>query len=735
MQESLFNVSFYLILRIFDQLAHPMKSSIFTSIHTLLFVFVLWAINPQDATAQERAKIDSLRIAYDYSENPLERVYIQIEIGEMYYRLHSIDTAIFELRKAVGIIPPDSLELKGKTLNRLGDAYRKIEKMDKVVEAYKAANDMYVQSDAAPKDVAWSYAVLGRAYYAQAKYDTAMTYYMDAKEIFEKNNVVHDNYGNLLHFIGSVFKRQGDYESACKYYYEEIEYGKKHDMKHIEVEGMYLAGICIEDDRERLQNDFACLEIYKEIGSSSAVALMYQLIGGGYHTLDMLDSALYYQKLSLDMRRENKDITHLASTLTSISSTLIDMGKYGEAKKYLEEAEEVAFNTGIKKYIRLEDIYSQYFDLTYNQGRYKDAVEYQYLMYAYRDSAMDQEHQDAILEMEKIYNDEKQKTEMAILQKNNEISKQESLRAREEAEAQSFIKKLFMAGGLLVLVLGVFVFLKYRESQKQKLIISEQKSEMEFQKDLVEAKNKDITDSMVYASSIQQAIITSEDYIRQMFPDFFVFYRPRDIVSGDFYWGLETDSGKKLIAVGDCTGHGVPGAMMSMLGTAFLNEIVIEKKILEPHQILDNLRDQVKKSLKGKQRNDGMDMCFCAIEGNKMKFSGANLPVYILRKGELIQLKGDKQPIGFQPVGETPFTQQEFILQKEDVIYLFSDGYADQFGGPKGKKFKYKTFRERIADISVLPIPEQLNILDTEFETWKGDLEQLDDVCVLGIRV
>ena len=355
------------------------------------------------------------------------------------------------------------------------------------------------------------------------------------------------------------------------------------------------------------------------------------------------------------------------------------------------------------------------------------------LRYIYRDSARNQEHQDAILEMEKIYNDEKQKAQLAILEKDNELAKQENMLAKEEAESQSFIKKVFMIGGIIVLILGVFVFIKYRESQKQKHIISEQKSEMEFQKDLVEAKNKDIIDSMVYASSIQKAIITSDDYIRGMFPDFFVFYQPRDIVSGDFYWAFETESGKKLIAVGDCTGHGVPGAMMSILGTSFLNEIVLERKIEDPRTIMNTLRDMIKKAMRGEQRKDGMDMCFCMFEGNKLTFSGANLPLYVLRKGELIQLKGDKQPIGYIPTGEQPFTQQTIELQPNDVVYMFSDGYADQF--PKGKKYKYKTFREKLTDISMLPISKQKEIIDDEFEIWKGDMEQLDDVCVLGIRV
>jgi len=151
--------------------------------------------------------------------------------------------------------------------------------------------------------------------------------------------------------------------------------------------------------------------------------------------------------------------------------------------------------------------------------------------------------------------------------------------------------------------------------------------------------------------------------------------------------------------------------------------------------VLDKLREQVKKSLNSEERKDGMDMSFCCIDGKTLKFSGANLPLYILRKGDLTEVKGSKQPIGFQPLEDKPFVQEEMSLESGDHIYMFSDGYADQFGGPKGKKYKYKTFRDKLSDISNLSFTQQRKIIDEEFEVWKGDLEQLDDVCVLGVRI
>ena len=174
---------------------------------------------------------------------------------------------------------------------------------------------------------------------------------------------------------------------------------------------------------------------------------------------------------------------------------------------------------------------------------------------------------------------------------------------------------------------------------------------------------------------------------------------------------------------------------MSMLGTAFLNEIVIEGKERNPGKILDRLREHVKSAMGKKGGRDGMDMAFCCIDGDKLEYAGANLPLYILRKAELIEVKGDKQPVGFQPAPEKPFETSHFTLEKDDRIYLFSDGYADQFGGPKGKKYKYKTFKDKLISVASMNLQDQRRLIDSEFETWKGDLEQLDDVCVLGISL
>jgi serine phosphatase RsbU (regulator of sigma subunit) len=263
--------------------------------------------------------------------------------------------------------------------------------------------------------------------------------------------------------------------------------------------------------------------------------------------------------------------------------------------------------------------------------------------------------------------------------------------------------------------------------------------EIQHQRDVIEVKNKELTDSIHYAQRIQQSILPDEKMISKHLPQHFIYFKPKDIVSGDFYW-YSRQGDHVLWAVVDCTGHGVPGGFMSMLGSGLLNQIVNEEKRIEPSEILNHLRDRVIVALKqtgadGESR-DGMDISLCSydIKKNKLQYAGANLGAYVLRNGELTELKGNKQPIGIHVGEKQPFTTKEMVLEKNDYVYLTSDGYADQFGGGKGKKFKSSNFEKLLGMICSKTITEQYNEMDHVFNEWKGDFEQLDDVCVIGVK-
>jgi len=304
----------------------------------------------------------------------------------------------------------------------------------------------------------------------------------------------------------------------------------------------------------------------------------------------------------------------------------------------------------------------------------------------------------------------------------------------------------FIIGLILLISLSIYLTFRLRlaglkrAKERLELEVIKRTAEIERQRFEIEVKNKNITDSIQYASRIQNAVLPPEEYINETLPQHFIFFKPRDIVSGDYYWMTHKD-GETVLAVADCTGHGVPGAFMSMLGIAFLNEIVNRAEVLVASHILNGLREHVKKSLRqtGKldEAKDGMDIALCVFNGQKMQlqYAGAYNPLYIMRNGELIQLKADRMPIGIYHKEKESFTNHIIDLQSNDVIYLFSDGYNDQFGGKEGKKFMIKQFQNLIIEIHQKPLEEQKQILNNTLENWKGSQEQVDDILVIGFKI
>jgi serine phosphatase RsbU (regulator of sigma subunit) len=253
-------------------------------------------------------------------------------------------------------------------------------------------------------------------------------------------------------------------------------------------------------------------------------------------------------------------------------------------------------------------------------------------------------------------------------------------------------------------------------------------------KEIIEEKQKEIVDSINYARKIQYALLANDNLLDKNLPEHFVFFKPKDIVSGDFYWATEHHE-KFYLAVCDSTGHGVPGAFMSLLNIGFLSEAIKEKNIVPPNEVLNYVRTRLIESIGNDGQQDGMDAILICIDAQSknITYAAANNEPVLIRKNEIILLPKDKMPVG---KGEkmSSFTLQSLVLETGDVLYLYTDGYADQFGGPKGKKFKSKALNELLIDYSSKSISEQENFLRKEFDAWKGNLEQVDDVCVVGIR-
>jgi len=310
----------------------------------------------------------------------------------------------------------------------------------------------------------------------------------------------------------------------------------------------------------------------------------------------------------------------------------------------------------------------------------------------------------------------------------------------------------------LVLVLLTYLFYRIRlraiNAQKVRLEkqvrertheLEEANSEIEAQRDLateqrdkIAAQQKSIMDSIHYARRIQRSLLPSARVLDRLLPEHFILFKPRDIVSGDFYWAAE-NNGDIYFTAADCTGHGVPGAFMSMLGMAFLNDIVNKFKDIEPNEILNRLRDHIIETLhqegKSSITKDGMDMVMCKIDKQKttLRYACANNPLYLIRNGELLETKGEKMPVAIHDNME-PFQLHTIKIMPGDTVYIFSDGYADQFGGPAGKKFMYKRLREQFLSLQDQPMKSQGEILEQTIVEWKGTTQQIDDIVVIGIK-
>lgn len=265
------------------------------------------------------------------------------------------------------------------------------------------------------------------------------------------------------------------------------------------------------------------------------------------------------------------------------------------------------------------------------------------------------------------------------------------------------------------------------------------KAEIQKQRDEIEKQRKSLMDSIRYAGNIQKAILPSKEVFQHILPNSFVLFKPRDIVSGDFFWITKKEH-RVVVVAADCTGHGVPGAFMSILGITYLNEITTKEDFPNANRILNALREKIMKALHQTgdelEQRDGMDLALYIVDYEKkqLQFAGANNPLYLIRKNSLIEYKGDRMPIGINATEEKSFVNNMIQLENNDSIYIFTDGYADQFGGPEGKKLKYRQFRQMLMNLQKASVKTQKERLWSEFLEWKGQHDQVDDVLIIGYR-
>jgi serine phosphatase RsbU (regulator of sigma subunit) len=571
--------------------------------------------------------------------------------------------------------------------------------------------------------------VLGYANYVKSNFTTSLEFLFKGLKIAEK---ISDKslQAKLLGDIGLVYADQSDYSKALEYYFKALKIDEELNNKNGIARHLGNIGIVYTEQSDypkALNYVFKALKMHEECGSKRNVAVSLFAIGIVYEKKGEYLNAINFYYKALKIYEELGNIVDIAEDYKKLGSLYLKLGEFNNAKEMLHNAEKLCKKTGVLKfYAETKFLLASLYD-TLNS--YKMATKYYKEYLVLKDSLQNTEKLKMQQKLESEYKEYKLKAE------------QEKLEITKKAEEKR--KQLLMKGLIIFLILiSTFLIFVYRSliiTKKQKAAIERTKSILEIQKKLVENKNKEIIDSINYALRIQQAILPDEKKWERLLPNSFKIYLPKDVLAGDFYW-LEENENYIYVAAADCTGHGVPGAMVSVVCSSALTKAVLEDKLINTNEILDRVREIVVEKLSSNEEHlrDGMDVCLVRINKSNRKeiqYSGSNRPLYIIKaNGVLEELSPDKQPIGWME--ETrPFKGENKVLEQGDMLYLTTDGFADQFGGPKQKKLKTKGMIELFVNVHSLPLNEQKVKIHTYYSEWKGSGYQTDDVCVIGIKV
>jgi serine phosphatase RsbU (regulator of sigma subunit)/Tfp pilus assembly protein PilF len=718
-----------------------------------LCIYLLMIILPFTAVAQD--PVDSLKNLVETADDStkvstllvLSRIYLSRNL------LESVDyaTRALELAREIG-----NLELQSNALSHLGAAryyqgnfetarevwLEDIELLRRMEEIYA---DDSLKRMSIKNDMAQLLNNVGVVYKNAGEYDKAIEYYQENLRIQEEFGSImnmargHANIGNVYFYFGL------DYNKALEYYNTSLELFRQYAEKYSEYEeaviegknGMatnYLnIGMVYKEMNNMgmaIDNYRKALRIFREIDDKPGIANTQNQMGLVYLEGGSYDDALSASMNALNLYREIGNRKEVAATLKNVGNIYYRWGRYEQALDYFNQS--LALNQELNLKKEIYDVYKDISDTYATMGNFKRALDNYQKYNELKDSSIREENIRQISELETKYETERVERENELLNTQNMLQETELKRQR--------VMIYSLVGIFLVILASSFLlFRAYRAIKHANFLLEEQNIEIKHQRDQIFQQKQEITDSIHYASRIQNALLPPEKLLGKL-SDHFILYKPRDIVSGDYYWMTQKD-GKTVILAADCTGHGVPGAFMSMLGISFMNEIVNKSDMTQPNEILNKLRDNVVNSLhqtgEEGEAQDGMDLALCVINNDKSKlqYSGAYNPLFLIRDDELIEYKPDKMPIGIYKEKQDSFTNHEIDIREEDALYMFSDGYVDQFGGPGAKKFMAKRFKELLLSIYKKPMTEQKNILDTTLEEWKGGIDQIDDILVMGIRI
>lgn len=587
---------------------------------------------------------------------------------------------------------------------------------------------------------------------------------LNDKNVFAKQPIKQ---GDLKENLALVYYLKGDYIQSSKLHLEAISIFEKSSDNRRKAKAM--ANLAYESKKRDLKLAMLLMsesiQILKGLNANNDLSSAIDNYGVLFEMNNNLDSAMFYYNMALKIKIDLKDSIGIPYTLNNIAGIYFMKNNNSEGLKFINQSTEI--RKRMNDYIgmasneyALGEIYfsnkefeiaeehfrkSNYFskkssypdlqgkNLKYissifaKKNKYDSAYYYFNSFFMIHDSLYNANNQKQLLEMETLYETEKKSSHIKSLDNDNKIKETELEKKR---NTQSFL--LLIIG--LSLFAGIVVLKAYFQKNNANKIIIKQKEEIIHQKHMVEEHQRETIDSINYAKRIQYALLANDDLLDRNLNKHFVFFKPKDIVSGDFYWATEHNN-KFYLAVCDSTGHGVPGAFMSLLNIGFLSEAIKEKNIELPNEVLNYVRKRLIESI-GKNGQDGMDAILLCIDNstNTIKYAAANNEPILISGNEIIELPKDKMPVGKGERADS-FSLHKVDYKTGDVLYLYTDGFADQFGGPKGKKFKYKPLNELLLSNVNLPMFEQKEKLVSALNDWKGNLEQVDDVCIIGIRI
>jgi len=655
----------------------------------------------------------------------------QAMIGSAYDDMGKIELAESNYLKAVKTFR-DSYDynLMVTAYFDLGFVFHRNNDLSSALEYYKKAHFVF-QYTGNKKKIAEVLSSIGGIHYRKGDYPDALKHYFRSLKIHEELNDVNSQ-AACFNNIANVHYQLQEYEKALDYYSKAyFLHEKMGDEKRMAQSSSNLGIVNTElgNFEEAIIRHNYALEIFEKMDAKAPKARTLYNLANTFHAMKELEKSLIYCNKAIEIYENTRDERGLAYSLIKTGQVYLESGKIQLSKVALSKSLSIATKLNEKEVLKLA--YSEIWRADSASKNYLSSLENYKLYIVYRDSLRNEEVTKEVIQSQVNYEYEKKKAADSI-----KIDEERKLSIF-KLESEKKQKKYLYIGLIALIGFAYFMFSRYKLTQKQKRIIELKEKETEKQKELIEEKQKEIIDSITYAKRLQQAILPPHHDLKKLFPEHFLIYLPKDIVAGDFYWS-DSINNKHFIAAADSTGHGVPGALVSVVCSNALNRALKEFNLTRPSEILDKTKELVIETFEKSESDvkDGMDISLLCIDySNKIvEWSGSNNPLWYISDGQLHEIKPDKQPIGKSDHNK-PFTNHHIEWKDDAQFFLFTDGFADQFGGEAGKKFKPKPFQNLLLSIVNHPQNEQARQIRNAFENWKGDHEQVDDICIIGIKI